>query len=209
MSTIFIWMYLYVTLLYCDVVMYSHDHYDLGTWVIILFILVNCNEYQLTNGLLAIHVHHMQLSCSNLSSSLILYRHSLHRYDQPHSCMHDVKALGFNVNCCVFFSLLFLRHLFKRQLIRWGDGMSPNNVSPYECSWTPGPRINRPLWHNFPGLIYPCHFALYKTFRLVQNDRDVSIQGHCVSGTIHLGDQGSQNIHRVHIILGLSSPHHW
>jgi len=26
----------------------------------------------------------------------------------------------------------------------------------------------------------------------VQDDRDVSTQGHCVSGTIHLGDQGSQ-----------------
>jgi len=29
---------------------------------------------------------------------------------------------------------------------------------------------------------------------LVQNDRDVSLKGHCVSGTIRLGDQGSQNI---------------
>ena len=28
----------------------------------------------------------------------------------------------------------------------------------------------------------------------MHNDGDVSTQGHCVSGTIHLGDQGSQKI---------------
>jgi hypothetical protein len=78
--------------------------------------------------------------------------------------------------------------------IRWGDGTSRNDVSPYDCSCTFGPQINRPLWHNVPRLIFPCHYALYNTFRLVQNDREVSMQGHCVSGTIHLGDQGSQNI---------------
>ena len=76
----------------------------------------------------------------------------------------------------------------------WGDGTSRNYVSPYECSGTPGPQINRPLWHNVPGLKHPCHYSLYNTFRLVQNDRDLSIQGHRVSGTIHLGDQGSKNI---------------
>jgi len=29
---------------------------------------------------------------------------------------------------------------------------------------------------------------------LMQNDRDVSMQGHCVSGTIHLANQGFQKI---------------
>ena len=27
---------------------------------------------------------------------------------------------------------------------RWGDGTSRNDVSPYECSGTPGPKIKRP-----------------------------------------------------------------
>jgi len=76
----------------------------------------------------------------------------------------------------------------------WGDETSRNDVSLYEFSGTPGPQINRPIWHNIPGLIHPRHFASYNTFRLVQIDRDVSMQGHCVSGTIHLGDEGSQNI---------------
>jgi len=82
----------------------------------------------------------------------------------------------------------------------WSDidggvtGHPPNDVSPYKCSGTPGPQLNRPLWHNVPGLIHLCHYALYNTFWLVHNDRDVSMQGHCVSGTIHLGDQGTQNI---------------
>ena len=67
------------------------------------------------------------------------------------------------------------------------DGTSRNDVSPYECS---GPKINRPLKHNVPGLIHPCHYALCNTFWLLQNGRDVSLKGHCASGTIHLGDQG-------------------
>jgi len=72
--------------------------------------------------------------------------------------------------------------------------MSWSDMSPYECSVNPGPKIKRPLWHNDPGLKHPCHYALYNTFRLVQSDRDGSMQRHCVSGTIHLGDQGSQKI---------------
>jgi len=71
----------------------------------------------------------------------------------------------------------------------WGDGTSRDDVSPYECSETPGPQIIRPLRHKVPGLIHPCHYALYHTLRLVRNDGDVSVQGHCVSGTIHLGGQ--------------------
>ena len=58
----------------------------------------------------------------------------------------------------------------------------------------PGPQMNRPLGHNVPGLIPPCHYALSDTFWLVQNCRDGSMQGHCVSGKIHIGDQGSQII---------------
>jgi len=71
----------------------------------------------------------------------------------------------------------------------WGDGTFRNDVSSFECSGTPGPQINRPLRHNVPGLIHPCHYALYNTFRLVQNDRDVTMQGYCVSRTMHLRDQ--------------------
>jgi len=77
---------------------------------------------------------------------------------------------------------------------RWGDGTSRNDVSPYECSGTPGPQINRTLWHNIPGLTHPCYFDHIYVLYHAYNDRDVSIQGHCVSGTIDLGDQGSQNI---------------
>jgi len=76
----------------------------------------------------------------------------------------------------------------------WGDGTSRNDMSPYECSGTPGPQIIRPLWHNVPVLIHLSPYPLYNTFRLAQNDWDVSMQGHCASGTIHLGDQGSQKI---------------
>jgi len=76
----------------------------------------------------------------------------------------------------------------------WGDGTSRNDMSPYECSGTPGPQINCPWWHNVPALIHPCHYASTNTYRLMQKDRDVSMQGFSVSGTIHLGDQGFQNI---------------
>jgi len=33
----------------------------------------------------------------------------------------------------------------------------------------------------------PCHYALYNKFRLVRNEGDVSLQGHSVSGTVHVG----------------------
>jgi len=79
-------------------------------------------------------------------------------------------------------------------LLGWGDWTSRNDVCTYECSWTPRPHMNRPLWHNVPGLMHPRHYALSNTFWLVQNGRNVSMQGRCFSGTIHLGDQGSQNI---------------
>jgi len=76
------------------------------------------------------------------------------------------------------------------QNLSWGDGRSWNDVSPYECSGTPGPQINRPWWHNVPALIHPCHYALCNTYRLMQNGRDISMHGHCVSGTLHLGGPG-------------------
>ena len=59
----------------------------------------------------------------------------------------------------------------------------------------------------------PCHYAFYTTFFwLGQISRDVSVLGHCFfPGTIHLGDQGSQNIrtgtHRFRDAP--PSPHHF
>jgi len=49
--------------------------------------------------------------------------------------------------------------------------------------------------HNVPAFIHPCHCALCYTYRLMHNERDVSMQGHCVSGTNHFGDQVSQKIY--------------
>ena len=90
------------------------------------------------------------------------------------------------------------------KLLWWGEGTSQNDVSPHKCSWTLGPQINRSLWHNVPGLLHPCHYSLNNTFRLVQNDRDVSLQGYCIFGTIDLGDQGSQNNHTGTHCFGMS-----
>jgi len=60
-----------------------------------------------------------------------------------------------------------------------------------------------PSWHNVPGLIHPCHSASYNTLRSMQNDRDVSIKWHCVSGTMNFGDQGSYSkFVRGHIVSG-------
>jgi len=64
-------------------------------------------------------------------------------------------------------------------------------------------RIFRDPWStkwNVPETQCPCiytsfSFAFYNTYRWMNNDRDVSMQGHCVSQTIYLGDLGSQEIH--------------
>jgi len=76
----------------------------------------------------------------------------------------------------------------------WGDGKSQNDESPFEFSGTPGPEINSTWRQNVPTWIHPCNYALCNTYRLMHNSRDVSMQGYCVSETIHLGDQGSQKI---------------
>jgi len=91
-------------------------------------------------------------------------------------------------------SLLLARIWRGTQFIRWGDGTSRNAVSLYKFSGTLGPQIIRPWWHNIPALIHPCHYASYNMYRLMQNGRDLSMRGHCVYGTIHFGDQGSQKI---------------
>jgi hypothetical protein len=76
----------------------------------------------------------------------------------------------------------------------WGDGTSPNDVSLYEYSGTPSHQINRPGTQHVPRMIHPCHYMRDTIHICDKNDRDVSMQGHFVSGTIHLGDQGSQKI---------------
>ena len=39
-------------------------------------------------------------------------------------------------------------------------------------------------------------------YRLMQNDRDSSIQGHCVSGTNQMGTRGPRKFERGHIVPG-------
>jgi len=43
-------------------------------------------------------------------------------------------------------------------------------------------------------------------FWLVHNDRDVSMQRHCVSETIHLEDQGPRKFKREHILVVSGPP---
>jgi len=53
--------------------------------------------------------------------------------------------------------------------------MSRNNVSSYECSGTPVPQINRPLWHNVPWLIHCSHFDhIYELYH-AYNDRCIKL----------------------------------
>jgi len=62
----------------------------------------------------------------------------------------------------------------------WGDGTSRNDVSQYEFSENPGPLDELSLKHNVPALIHPCHFASISTYSIMNNDRGVSMPGHCV-----------------------------
>ena len=66
----------------------------------------------------------------------------------------------------------------------WGDGTSWNDVSPYEYSVTPCPLVESSRKHSVPALIHPFHFAPTKTKRycIMHDDKDVSVQGHCVTG---------------------------
>jgi len=86
---------------------------------------------------------------------------------------------------------------------RWDDGTSWNDVSPYEFSEALMPQINRPGTHNVPGMIHPCHYMHYIIHICDQNDRNVSTQGRCVSGTIHC----MENLFRDTSFRDVPSPH--
>jgi len=73
---------------------------------------------------------------------------------------------------------------------------------PCEFSRTTGPQNESSQKHVAPALIHPCHYASHNTFMLMHNDRDVSMQVHCVYETIHLGDQGSRKFVWGHIVSG-------
>ena len=77
--------------------------------------------------------------------------------------------------------ILKLRTRRKTGVGGWGDGTSRKDLSPYECSETPCPLDETSRKHNVPALIHPCHFAPAKTYCIMHNDRDASIQGRCVT----------------------------
>jgi len=65
-------------------------------------------------------------------------------------------------------------------------------MSPYEFSGTSSPQINCPGKHNVPGMINPCHYSIcmiqyINVYVCDVHDRDVSMQGDCVSGKIFSG----------------------
>jgi len=77
--------------------------------------------------------------------------------------------------------------LYSKFQMRWWD--VPKRCVPVRIFWDESsPK------HNVPALIHPCHFSPTKTYSIMHNDRDVSIQGHCVARDDQFGDQGSQNL---------------
>jgi len=76
-------------------------------------------------------------------------------------------------------------------------------------SRTPSRQFNRPGAHNVLGMIHHSHL-IHDTLQICdQNDRDVSMQGNCVSVTIHFGDQGSliKNFFGYTLFQHVRSPH--
>jgi len=56
------------------------------------------------------------------------------------------------------------------------DGTSRYDVSPNEFLGPMVLKMNGPRTNNVTALIHLCHYAFYDTYRLMHNDRDVSIQ---------------------------------
>jgi len=143
-----------------------------------------------------------QINCPRNTMSLQWY---VHPCNYASTCAYCIIQIDQSRDI-VFRGILILGsrgpRKFLRGPIRWGDGTTRNNVSQCECSGTPGPQINRPLLHNVPGLIHSCHFAPYTTFRLLQNDRDLSMQGDCAPGRLILGTRGPRKFVWGHIVLG-------
>jgi len=103
---------------------------------------------------------------------------------------------------------LFLQNSSVVHFSWWGDGTSRNDVSPYECSGTPGPQIIRPVWHNFPGLIHLCRFDhIYSMYCIMQimtgmyQSRDTVFLGRLIWGT-----RGPRTFVRGNIVSGRPVP---
>ena len=93
----------------------------------------------------------------------------------------------------------------------WGDGTSRNDVSPYECSGTPGPQINRPLstmsldWY-IPVILITYMYCIIHIHVMsgTYQSRDIVFPGRLHN----LGDQGSQkNLFRDTSFRDIQSPH--
>jgi len=64
------------------------------------------------------------------------------------------------------------------------------------------PKMNRPgNTLSLEGYI-PVLICTIQCIYVMQNERDVSMQGHCASGKIHLGDLGSRKFVWGHFALG-------
>jgi len=87
--------------------------------------------------------------------------------------------------------------------------MSPNDVSPYECSGTPSPQLNLPLWHNVPGLIHPLSLGIIQYVLVCEK-----WQGCINAGTLCFRDVSSrgpgvlEHSYRDTLFRDVLSPHH-
>jgi len=91
----------------------------------------------------------------------------------------------------------------------------PKNVSPNKFSGNSGPQkeivpeTERPCINIFLSLCITYIYVLVGTYCVMHNDGDVSIEGHCVYGTIHFGDQGSEkNLYGDKSFRDVPSPHY-
>jgi hypothetical protein len=100
------------------------------------------------------------------------------------------QALPYTVKPMCHTCVCSLMHIKKYSmvLVGWRDSMCPhtNFLWPLVPKIVPGDTMS--LHWNIPVIIQ-------YTIRIkMLNDRDVWMRGHSVSGTIHLGDQGSKKI---------------
>jgi len=86
----------------------------------------------------------------------------------------------------------------------WCDGTSRNDVSPYECSGTPGPIDESSPIQIVPALIHSCHSTPTKTYGVFKMTGMHQYRDIVSHGTINLGNRGPRTFVWGHILSGRS-----
>jgi len=107
---------------------------------------------------------------------------------------------GFHILNSLYLQIFQYKPSFHNdKRFRWGDGTSRNDMSPYDCSGTPGPLNQFSQKLNGPRLIHSWHYMYDTVIKMTGKYQSRDIVSH---RTINLGTMGPRTFVQGHIVSG-------